>query len=718
MPENKKTFSTSEFMAGGLIRAEEPAAKTISTADFLQGGGAQLVDPDKYRTKGLLEEKPEDLKYSVYKAARSIPVIGEIAARAGDYVVGAFDPNRSASEVRAAREAKEMNFEQNNPRLSTIAGFGGAMVSPVPAFGVASEINALRTTGKIGALAKDAAQIGGVATREALIAGTDAAMRGLDGTETAKTAGKTALAIGTAAKAVPAFGRGVAKYGFGINDPRMVAETYAARKAAINSADEANLLDQVIDSADEYRLQNKMADEAVDVARKENAAAKEALRAEIRGTRPPETLAKDVIAAVDSLAAKVSDGSGQAFDILSKSNVEIPLPKIKAFLTQKLRQYQSPNKTFYPGAEAEFAELAQWREYFDKIGGKTARPEDVKGLIQYLDRKTAPIYAKRAGERTLAERDLIDFRRYMDSFLKEDVPGYADAMKSVAKEAALLKDTRKMFDGELRADRTLERIGKPFKEKELQTLKDLSESTGVDLVSPMQEYMSAQRSLTGPAFSQKAEMLPEFGQMKKVEAAREALQNENRFAERFSRNSAQSELKRLRSANQNPIKLREDLQKLSEKTGIDFIQMNNDLAMKEMFEKGYTHGSRNVNLGAISGQALFSAIGNLGSKLPWVGPAIGAVGGSIVDKSGPMLYKAILDMSQTKLYQKSAGAIIYAAERSPQLAAQKLKQALAENPEFQAALQGHVQGQVAADKESRKEGFRIPNQVQFDLPRR
>lgn len=719
MPENKKTFSTSEFMAGGLIRAEEPAAKSISTADFLQGGGAQLVDPDKYRTKGLLEEKPEDLKYSVYKAARSIPVIGEIAARAGDYVVGAFDPNRSASEVRAAREAKEMNFEQNNPRLSTIAGFGGAMVSPVPAFGVASEINALRTTGKIGALAKNAAQVGGVATREALIAGTDAAMRGLDGTETAKTAGKTALAIGATAKAVPAFGRGVSKYVLGVNEPAEIAAKYSARKPFINAANEENLVDSVMDNADTFRRQNQRADEFVDIARQENAAAREALRSEIRGTRPPETLANDVIGSIDSLSAKVSEGSNKAFEILANSKTEIPLPKIKAFLTQKLRQYQSPNGTFLPGAEAEFSELAEWRKYFDDIGGKSARPEDIKGLIQYLDRKTGPIYAKRIDERTLPERDLIDFRRFMDSYLKDDVPGYAEAMKPVAKEAALLKQARKMFDGELRADRTLERIGKPFKEKELQTLKDLSEATGNDLVSPLQEYMSAQRSMSGPAFSQKAEMLPEFGRMKQVEAARDALVEENKFADKFPRtgDATQARLKTLRSESKDPINLRRDLEKLSEKTGIDFVQMNDDLAVKEALQKGRTNGSRMVNWMSVMGAGAGGTIG--GATGATIGAAIGSTAGAIIDKSGPRLFQAYLDLAMTPIYKNSVNAIFKAAEKGPQVAAQVQKQILSQDPELKAALEAHVEGQIAAENEERKrQGFELPKQPSFDLPRR
>ena len=716
MPENKKTVSTAELF--GSSEPTKPKGKTISTAELFAEESKPGVTAD-------------DAAYSVYKVARNVPIIGELAARAGDYVSAGLShtplseslglpKDSSPSEIRAVREAKEMNFETDHPTLSAGAGIAGAFVNPVPFLGVASKAG--QVAAKAPSFGNKAAQLAGVATREGVVAGTDVAIRGGDIGDTLKTVGVTAGtvgALGGAAKALPALGKGVAKYGLGIADPDKIAAKYSARKGLINAADEENLLDQVVGKADEFRGANAKAAEMTDIARKEYSAAKEALRAEIRGTRPPENLAKEVLGSVNDLAAKVSEGSSKAFDVLANSDVEVPLPKIKAFLTQKINQYKSPNKTNYPGAEAEFAELAQWREYFDNIGGKTARPEEIKGLIQYLDRKTGPIYAKRVDERSLGERDLLEFRKFMDSFLKEDVPGYAEAMGSVAKEAALLKNARKMFNGELNTDKTLDRIGKPFKEKELQILKDLSQTTGKDLIAPMQEYMSAQRSISGPSFGQKAEQLPEFGQMKQIETARDNLKEQTKFATRFTREGTQAQLKRLRSVTQDPIMLRRDLEELSKQSGVDFIQLNDDLAVKEAFQKGFTHGSRNVNLGAISGQAAFSALGKIGEKLPLIGPVIGAVGGAVIDRSGPFIFKTYLDLAQSPIYQKTALKILEAAERGPQVAAQVQKQAMLEDPEFKAAVEAHVQGQLAAENENRKKsGFEIPAQSQFSIPGR
>jgi len=724
MPENKRVIKSSDLFSDNS-QPETQKARVFSSGQLFGEERPVLQDPDKVHMGGLITDPtPEDVKnapYAVYKAARSVPIFGELAAKGADYLIAAVDPNRNVDQVRAERLSKEQTYDSRFPKMSTVAGIAGAAAPIVPPIGILKAepfIGEIATQSpKIAKFLTGAAETAGIATREGLIAKGDAELRGLDGDKIGQSTAKTAAEIVAASKILPPIGRGFAKYGLGVRDPERIAEQYVLRKPMVNAANEENLVDQVVASSDRFNSANKKADEAVDIARKEYAAAKEALRAEIKGTRPPETLANDVIASVDKLADRVSEGSSKAFDILAQSNVEIPLPKIKAFLTSKLNRYKF-NNTHLPEAQADAAVLQQWRQFFDDVGDKTARPEDMKQIIQYIDQKTKPIYAKRVDERTLAERDILDFRKYLDSFLKEDVPGYADAMKSVATDAKLLSESRKMFDGELRTDRTLERIGKPFKEKELKVLKDLSSATGTDLVTPMQEYMSAQRSTSGPSFSQKAESLPEFGQMKNIEAARDMLSEKTQFAKRFSRENAQSQLKRMRSSTQDPIMLRRDLEELSKQTGVDFIQLNKDLAMKEAFERGFANGSSNVNLQAISAQALASALFKGAEKLPLVGAALGAVGGKVIDKSGPAIYKAYLDLSMTPLYQKSAAAILKAAEKGPQISAQIQKRELENNPEFRDAVVAHLQGQAESDKQQKRRpaAFELPSKVGFSIP--
>jgi len=649
----------------------------------------QSADPgiEKARTPGLMDE-PEGFSYPFYKAARSVPIIGELAAKGADYVADSLDSTRDLDAVRADREQREGEWDARNPRSATMGAIAGSMVNPIKITGIPLG----QPTSKMGAFGKGLAEVGGVVTREAAIAGTDAGLRGNNAVDATLTAGALAGGVGLGARGLSG---ALPKYVLGINDPKNTALKYRARKSEINAASEENLYDEVVDASDEIGRANKTADDAAREADLEYRGAKEALRTELKGTRPPEFLAGRVKESVDKLGKRVSAGSSQAFDVLAKSNVEIPLPRIKAFLTVKLNRYKF-NNTSFPGAEKDMAVIQQWRSWFDDIGDKAARPEEMKRIVQYLDDQSRQIWAKIPGERTMAEMDLLEFRQYIDAAMKKDVPGYAEAMAPVADDMKVLSVARRMFNDERRADKALQRVGKPFEERDLQVLQELEKRTDSDLLGPMQEYMSSQRSLSGPSFSQKSEMLPEYASAQRLRQERDVLAERTKFSTRFKENNAQASLKRLRSAGQDPIKLRRDLEELSNESGINFVQMNDDLAMKEMFRKGFQHGSRNVNLGAMTGQAAASFLVKAGAEVPVVGPFIGAVGGAVIDRSGPMIYKWALDASDTKIYKSIAVPIRHALERTPQLASRMIQEEQKKNPELLSAMSGHMLGQKFA----------------------
>lgn len=91
------------------------------------------------------------------------------------------------------------------------------------------------------------------------------------------------------------------------------------------------------------------------------------------------------------------------------------------------------------------------------------------------------------------------------------------------------------------------------------------------------------------------------------------------------------------------IETRRMFEDLSKKTGRDFVQAIDDLRLREAFEKGDVHGSRNVNFWGAIGTGLGFLVGGGIGAVPGLGAGVAV--GKYMDKYGPQTAKAILDLA-------------------------------------------------------------------------
>jgi hypothetical protein len=142
---------------------------------------------------------------------------------------------------------------------------------------------------------------------------------------------------------------------------------------------------------------------------------------------------------------------------------------------------------------------------------------------------------------------------------------------------------------------------------------------------------------------------------------------------------------------ENKAVTQEDLGKLKDFTGRDFLNESNDYRLAKQFQSTGLNGARKAVTGASLGAAA-------GSAIPGVGPILGAgVGGSlgaVADKYGNQSVGAIIDLARKAaskgdfgLFGKFAPVIEKASQQGPTAVA-VASAILNKNPEFRALLSG------------------------------
>lgn len=396
--------------------------------------------------------------------------------------------------------------------------------------------------------------------------------------------------------------------------------------------------------------------------------------------KSPIHLADDVQAALQDAKRQTSKLSGEAYDILgaSKENVNLqePFRGLGDIRKGLLIAGQSPVTD--EGIQA----LSKIDALIERTGKLPVQlpAVEAKKLVQQLD--NAIDYGARTGSFTKdTQQALTKLRRGVDSSLKT-IPGYGEKMSQTAELAGLLDEASKSYGTPQSAVSRLNTIAGRTAGRDREILGALGSATGRDFLSPVDQYVQAQRILKDPSKLEAIERaLPEFkqfrmNQLAKQEASRPEAPRE--FIEQFiskqgllgKEKSAKESLERasqgllraeesldplkslsrdgswnavqglMRSPDISNPELRKKVADLGQRSGQDFLKMIDDRRLAKQFEGEFRIGSRNVNLGAAVGAGVGSILGPAGAMT--LAP-IGAGSGALIDKFGPKIAGRIID---------------------------------------------------------------------------
>jgi hypothetical protein len=528
------------------------------------------------------------------------------------------------------------------------------------------------TKGEVGEFAGDVA--GSAAFSAAIPVGLEAGKRAIGaGFDAAKWAGRKAFSAT-----------------FGVTDDNVRA--YLANPERINGAkslDEIkNIADESVEKLREAVEQGKateieakealkalqeqvtrgLADKKVDAkdalraAESAFAGARERVLEPLKSKVAPTNRAGEVAAMVGELKSKVQSLSGDALKSLKTSGEEVDLSKVYSRIYETIDRLKSAGTDEAMGI---ISKLEAYKARLMQAHWAKVPAEEAKRMIQGLDEVTS--YSPMAGSFDQAKnRAFKGIRSELDQTVKGAVPAYRQQMSELAPKVQLLDDANSAFGTPEMAVGRLGRLNTPRGEFDRAILGKLEEAVGKGgaITREADEFARAQRILKDPQAIRKIEeSLPEFQTLRRAMAdvarrnpkwtrqqIEQATAKQRRalaeavgkriFAQKklepfkkLTRDSTEGRLKSLMKRDPN-IENKRVFEQLGKQTGKDFVQMADDLRVKEAFEGGATNGSRNTLFWGILGFATGGVPGALGGA---------AFGHQVIDKYGPVLGKKILD---------------------------------------------------------------------------
>ncbi len=569
-----------------------------------------------------------------------------------------------ASKIKAARAIGPMTKGQTVVNAAKTAAMQGAV------FG-AGMSDADLTKGEVGQFAKDvagSAALSGVIP-PALLA-TKKVAQGVAGV--AKWTGKHAFG-----NALGVSGANISKYWAGserINAAKSLGEIK-------NMVDDG--VGKLRDDLDQGKITEKESKEAL-AAMKDQVTkglgdkkldAKEALRtadelfkgarertlAPIKATPAPTHRASDASKMVGELKQLAISESGRALENVKNAGTVVKMEPIyaKARATASKIRSQGTKQ-----AHAIADEVEAWvKLQIDEVGN-TASADEAKARILGLDDITE--YGISAGAFEKAKnRAFKGIRGEFDDGLKGSSDAYRKEMVPVAEKFKLLERADEAFGTPEGAVGRLGRLNTPRGEFDRATLGELEKAVGKvgSVTKEADEFAKAQSILKDPhAVRQIEQSLPEYQALRqrmadvakrnpkwtreqveqatlKQRKALAAATAKRIFAERrlepykgLRPDATQSKIESVMGTKKN-IANSEAIGRLGKETGNDFLQMADDLSVKEAFNKPYFNGARNTVLWGIMG-SLFGGV---------AGGAIGGNVGHMVDRYGPKVAKKIMD---------------------------------------------------------------------------
>lgn len=408
-------------------------------------------------------------------------------------------------------------------------------------------------------------------------------------------------------------------------------------------------------------------------------------QAEIKTARLP-IQADDVLDSVEDVKRQVSELSGESYKILGAEKGKVNIAKLPDAMERIKQEMTVGGEIISKDAKNAFDTVQGYQEKFaaiaEKNKGEVSFPQ-VKQLIQEIDKDIRRAGDKMAGDyNTDTYNALMGVRSELDSILKDRVAGYREVMEETAKMNSLRRDLVKAFGSREGATSKLSRIDAANLQNDRQLLTTLGERTGKDFKSPLDEYMATKaQGRTSVSLDQVKQNLPEYGNyvdalaqqarasrpeygralLEKAataspeaqalrssqtayQSAGQSLDTAKAALEPYKRitvNNSENYIRTLMGDKTRKIELRRLMTGLGQISDQDFMQMINDLRVRETFEKGNAMGSSNVNLWAALGGGVGFALGD-----PTLGAATATAGagfGKIMDVYGPKITRRVLD---------------------------------------------------------------------------
>lgn len=672
-PQNQQAY---EWVLANPTNPDTDAVKQ----KLIQTGLDPLNRPEPEKSIG---DKIIDIATTPVLAGTSVgervPIIGPLARKAAHGTIAAIEAARGDKpfgeafpqkygelEQESAAQAKQ--YAEKHPVADVALSGVASMGLPIPG---GQWLGAAKGSGTLARAGMKAADIAAKAGTQYGVSATDTLARG-EGMEKAKESGEMAGALTAGAEILPGAlklaGRYASRYVFGV--PPKLAQKYLGAAERINKVDEEQLKELVDNTVGKLRESADAAKEAFDVARGEAQGAQSMAKYSLSQTKPQLETVRDALDDIKALRKSISEQSGKSFEAL-RDAPPANISGSKSLLTSRMGELKIAGEEPIGAGKEGFAKLFQYRKYTDKIApGGNIRAEDLKKFIQSIDDDTGPIYDKMArGEYvSRGERALLDLRRSLNEEILAN-PEYAKIMGPLAEDTKLLTALTDLMPTEQAGLYAMKRAATPEGARIKDLLSKLQEKSGKGYISEIEKQQIAQEIRRNPELLKKhLEALPETKRVKELLAIAEKAKAELAPVKGVSEMSSQNLIRSVASEARPNLARREQLKYIGEKAGQDVLQQAEDLGIKRALEGGFRQGSRNVNLGAIS----LGGLGGIFSQVAgMMGAPVGAIVGSVMDISGPQMWKKIADASMTPQFQKYSGILGAALQKSPQAFMQK-----------------------------------------------
>lgn len=369
-----------------------------------------------------------------------------------------------------------------------------------------------------------------------------------------------------------------------------------------------------------------------------------------------QNLRDTVSESIDALKAKVSSGSGQAFDALEKIRGKFKIYEPLRELEAGIADLTIAGKPISDSANSSFNNLMALKERLEPLAKTGITSTQAKQILQQLDDDIKLSASKGSFS---PEADIIKarFRRSLDNIIKSISPEYKAIMQEVADDTQLLTELSSGFGSETKL---LNRLNQLSSEKgrsiDLPLLKKLAAKTGQNWDETLDKYLQKQDLVNSPTdFSKYVDNFEEAKNLRGLqdyynklrdpnnvrsidelqavqkatlgltdaEKALEAAKQDYKLFSNVKPGVIENKLKAMNGGRQygaNDI-----FEQINQKTGKNYTEEIRNRAILDSFEKGDTAGSRKTLAGAL------------------IGGPIGGVLGFAGDKFAGQTFKAILD---------------------------------------------------------------------------
>lgn len=591
------------------------------------------------------------------------------AAAAGVDVLKTGEDFQSAYARRKEEQAKRTGaFEKQNPVAYGASTFGGALYSP---------INKLipNGTGLLGA----GKRLAGAAASSAIQGVGEAEGDLTDRLSTIPQSAYTGAGFQLLGDAVFKGAPSALRRGFtGITGE--TADYYRKNREAVNKASFPELFEDVRQEAGKFKTRADEYGQLRERAKDRAERASDKLEKSFSGATVPEEMIESLPEKMKQLVAKNSKMSSDAFEFLATKNVRFETAPLIESLRERAKSIAGIGRGVPPGSEADSAMIQQWMRY---VGGqKTLSAVQMKQLIRNIDAMSGPIYEKMGkAPLSISDKAILDLRRAANKELLS-VPGYDKLMAPLRKSTAVAEAMEGLTSDPKRMRKFLERAALGKYPEDAKLLSAFGQEVGEDFGAGLQDFATKRTKA-----SDKYQMYDEFNRLpeqKNLQQIEEALQKSKEDLEKVSPfvRDPEPSLRQLMRAGDKDKKLllKERLDYLSKQTGKDYGTSVKNVGIKEMFDKPFVQGSRNVNLGAFSLRGLADAL--TGGRGGDVAAAAGAAMGGGADVVGPKAWKAIVDAWDHPRFAPYANVLSNAARKSPMSFVLTFDMLKRNNPEF------------------------------------